>query len=47
LLQNRPLLDGKATAYVCEHYTCKEPAHTPQQLATQLGTLLNSRTAGE
>ncbi|HEX6729075.1 MAG TPA: thioredoxin domain-containing protein [Pyrinomonadaceae bacterium] len=47
LLRNRPLLEGKATAYVCEHYTCKEPVHTPQQLATQLGTLLNSRTAGE
>lgn len=47
LLQNRPLLEGKATAYVCEHYTCKEPAHTPQQLATQLGTLVNSRTAAE
>jgi uncharacterized protein YyaL (SSP411 family) len=36
LLENRPLLQGKATAYVCEHYTCKEPVHTPQQLSEQL-----------
>jgi len=38
LLQNRPLLEGKATAYVCVHYTCKEPVNTPEQLATQLGS---------
>ena len=25
LLQNRPLLGGQATAYVCENYTCKQP----------------------
>jgi uncharacterized protein len=37
LFQNRKLLEGKATAYICEHYTCKEPVHTPQELATQLG----------
>jgi uncharacterized protein len=36
LLQNRTLINGKATAYVCEHYTCKVPVHTPAQLAAQL-----------
>ena len=25
LLQNRPLINGLATAYVCEHFTCKQP----------------------
>jgi uncharacterized protein YyaL (SSP411 family) len=38
LLKNRALTNGEATAYVCEHYTCKEPVHTPAQLAEQLRT---------
>src|SRR6187200_2347626 len=25
LLQDRPLVNGLATAYVCEHYTCQNP----------------------
>jgi len=25
LLENRPLVNGLATAYVCEHFTCKQP----------------------
>jgi uncharacterized protein YyaL (SSP411 family) len=25
LLENRPLVNDLATAYVCEHYTCKQP----------------------
>ena len=36
LLQDRPMLDGRATAYVCEHYTCKEPVTDPHSLAEQL-----------
>jgi uncharacterized protein YyaL (SSP411 family) len=36
LLRNRPGRDNKATAYVCEHFICKEPATTPGQLASQL-----------
>ena len=36
LLQNRPLVNGQATAYVCEHYTCKEPVTDPAALAAQL-----------
>lgn len=36
LLENRTPFEGKTTAYVCENYTCKEPVHTPQQLAEQL-----------
>ena len=38
LLKDRPLIGGETTAYVCEHYTCKEPAKTPEQLASQLST---------
>jgi uncharacterized protein len=41
LLRDRPLRDNKATAYVCEHFVCKEPATSPGQLASQL---LNSAT---
>jgi len=36
LLQNRPLVDGHATAYVCEHYTCKQPVTTVKDLHFQL-----------
>ncbi|MBI1794976.1 MAG: thioredoxin domain-containing protein [Chloroflexi bacterium] len=36
LLAGRPVKDGKATAYVCEHFVCKQPATTPEELRTQL-----------
>jgi uncharacterized protein YyaL (SSP411 family) len=36
LLQNRPLVNGQATAYVCEHYTCKQPVIDASALAAQL-----------
>jgi uncharacterized protein YyaL (SSP411 family) len=36
LLQNRPLVNGQATAYVCEHYTCKQPVTSPNTLAAEL-----------
>jgi uncharacterized protein len=36
LLQNRPLLDGRATAYVCQHYTCKQPVNNVEALAAEL-----------
>ena len=29
--------DGRATAYVCEDFTCREPATTPEILRAQLG----------
>jgi uncharacterized protein len=37
LLRSRNLLDGRAAAYVCERYACKQPVATPQELAAQLG----------
>ncbi len=37
LLQDRVMIDGKPTAYVCENYSCQLPVTTPDELATQLG----------
>jgi uncharacterized protein len=36
LLEDRPLIDDKPTAYVCRHYTCDRPVTTPELLASQL-----------
>ncbi len=36
LLRGRNLLDGQATAYVCERYACRQPVTTPDALAAQL-----------
>ena len=36
LLQERALIDGKATAYVCEGFVCRRPATDPEMLAKQL-----------
>jgi hypothetical protein len=36
LLRDRPLIDNRATAYVCEHFTCKKPTTNPEELASQL-----------
>ena len=36
LLENRPLLNDLPTAYVCEHYTCKQPVTDPAVLAKHL-----------
>jgi uncharacterized protein len=37
LLADRPTVDGRATAYVCEHFTCLQPVTEPEALAEQLG----------
>jgi uncharacterized protein YyaL (SSP411 family) len=36
LLADRPLLDGKATAYVCEGFVCKRPTTSVDDLQAQL-----------
>ncbi len=36
LLADRPLKDGKPTAYVCEHFICKQPVTTPEELQAQI-----------
>jgi uncharacterized protein YyaL (SSP411 family) len=37
LLADRPTVDGRATAYVCEHFACQHPVTEPAALAGQLG----------
>ncbi len=39
LLSGRVPLDGRATAYVCENYTCRLPVTEPEALAQQLEQL--------
>ncbi|MEP6857865.1 MAG: hypothetical protein ABI994_05725, partial [Gemmatimonadales bacterium] len=36
LLEDRPLVDGKPTAYVCRNYTCDKPVTEPDALSDQL-----------
>jgi uncharacterized protein YyaL (SSP411 family) len=36
LLRDRPQLDGRATAYVCERFTCKLPVTDPADLRREL-----------
>jgi uncharacterized protein len=36
LLRERTAQGGRATAYVCEHYSCRQPVNTPEELAAQL-----------
>jgi len=32
LLADRPLKDGKPTAYVCQNFACLSPVNTPEEL---------------
>ena len=34
--------EGQATAYVCHQFACQQPAASPEQLRTQLDTLLRA-----
>jgi uncharacterized protein YyaL (SSP411 family) len=36
LLADRPMRDGKPTAYVCHHFVCEQPVTEPDTLASQL-----------
>jgi hypothetical protein len=42
LLADRPVRDVP-TAYVCEHYACREPVSSPDALRTQLDAVLEAR----
>jgi uncharacterized protein YyaL (SSP411 family) len=37
LLADRPLVDGRPAAYVCESFTCQRPVTEPDELAALLG----------
>lgn len=37
LLADRPMREGKATAYVCVNYACQRPTTDPEELKRQLG----------
>jgi uncharacterized protein YyaL (SSP411 family) len=36
LLQNKPQINGRATAYVCENFTCGLPVISPRDLGDRL-----------
>jgi uncharacterized protein YyaL (SSP411 family) len=36
LLEGRAVVDGRATAYVCRKFTCRQPTTRPEELAQQL-----------
>jgi len=36
LLENRPLVDERPTAYVCQHFSCQQPTTDADELARQL-----------
>jgi uncharacterized protein len=43
LLADRALVDGKPTAYVCEHFACRQPVTSPEELRVQLDEALAAR----
>jgi len=45
LLADRQLVDGKPTAYVCEHFACRQPVTSPEDLREQLDAALAARRA--
>ncbi len=43
LLVDRPLIDGQATAYLCEEFVCREPVTGADRLQTQIDAALDTR----
>jgi uncharacterized protein YyaL (SSP411 family) len=46
LLADRALVDRKATAYVCEHFACRRPVTSPEDLRAELDAALAARRGG-
>jgi uncharacterized protein YyaL (SSP411 family) len=46
LLADRALIDGKPTAYVCEHFACRRPVTSPEDLRAELDAALAARRGG-
>jgi len=46
LLADRGLMDGTPTAYVCEHFACRHPVTTADDLRSQLDLALDARRGG-
>jgi uncharacterized protein YyaL (SSP411 family) len=46
LLADRALVDGKPTAYVCEHFACRQPVTTPEDLREEIDAALAARRGG-
>ena len=46
LLADRELVNGEATAYVCEHFACRQPVTTPEELREEIDAALAVRRAG-
>ena len=44
LLENRPLVDDRPTAYVCRGYTCDKPGTDPDMLSDQLESAAKAGT---
>ena len=41
LLADRPLVDGRPAAYVCENFACQRPVTEPEELDALLGLTQN------
>ncbi len=46
LLADRPLVDGRAAAYVCRGFVCDRPTTDPEQLRAQLAAVSGGRGPG-
>ncbi|HEX2516560.1 MAG TPA: thioredoxin domain-containing protein, partial [Chloroflexota bacterium] len=46
LLEGRTASEGRATAYVCQHFACRLPVTTPEDLLRQLDTQVDSQLGG-
>ena len=40
LLEGRGAVDGRAAAYVCEHFACQRPVTDPDELRALLDSLI-------